>query len=250
MADRHRRRAGASRIAGRRRADYLAHRIGGAFRECRHSLRLTQTEAADRAGVSQGFWSALESGEGTYATLETLASCAAAVGVQLASFIEAVPGSDLPRDIEHLRRQNLIIATARVGGWRAMPERPIDRDARRSRSIDVLLERPARGEIAVVEVVDWLADAGEVIRGLGDKVAAIRRETNARVGGLLVLRATARNRATVRSLGTIFASRFSAASAGWLSALAVPTRPMPDSDGLAWSTSRGDRLFAVRLGRS
>jgi transcriptional regulator with XRE-family HTH domain len=212
-------------------------------------MRLTQAQAATRAGVSQGFWSLLERGGAGAASLETLAACAGAVDTQLAAFLEAVPGADMPRDIEHLRRQQLVIATATPGGWKARPERPIDPRARRSRSIDVELERAPRREIAVVEIVDLLADGGEVMRGLADKVAAVRREVGAgrRVAGLLVLRATGRNRGVVKEFGAVFAARFPASSAHWLAALQGPSRSMPDMDGLAWSSVSGDRLFAARL---
>jgi hypothetical protein len=103
------------------------------------------------------------------ACLETLASCAAAVHTQLAAFLEAAPGADLPRDVEHLRRQQLVVTFAESGGWTTRPERAIDPGASRSRSIDVELERAARRQIAVVEIVDLLTDGGEAMRGLADK---------------------------------------------------------------------------------
>ena len=87
MADRSRRRAGTARSAGRRRSSYLASRLGIALKDSRIALALTQAEASDRAGVSQTFWSAVERGLGTAASLETLAACAAAVETQLAAFV-------------------------------------------------------------------------------------------------------------------------------------------------------------------
>jgi transcriptional regulator with XRE-family HTH domain len=99
VPDRHRRRAGPARLAGRKRGGYLAQRIGIGLKESRTAIRLIQAEAADRAGVSQGFWSLLERGGAAIASLETLAACAAAVDTQLAAFVEAVPGADLPRDM-------------------------------------------------------------------------------------------------------------------------------------------------------
>ena len=45
-----------------------------------------------------------------------------AVGHQLAAFLELTPGATPPRDVEHLRRQQLVIDTATAGGWRAVPE--------------------------------------------------------------------------------------------------------------------------------
>jgi transcriptional regulator with XRE-family HTH domain len=233
---------------GRRRAAAVLRRVGVALAEARGGSRLTQAEAARRAGVSQSFWSRVERGVGTAVSVETLASCAAAVGVQLAAFIEARPGADLPRDVEHLRRQQLVISVARAGGWAARPEAGIDPAADRSRSIDVLLSRSRGSEVAVVEVVDLLADAGAALRGLSDKVAAVRRTRNdhARVSGLLVLRATARNRATMAELAAVFATRFPASSTAWLHALSTPNVPMPSEDGVLWSSVDGRRLMSVR----
>ena len=244
-----RRRAGAAQMEGRARAQYLAKRIGIGLHESRLATRLTQEDASRRAGISQTSWSRVERGATIAVSLETLASCAAAVGTQLASFIEAQPGSDLPRDIEHLRRQELVISTARAGGWAARPELGIDPDARRSRSIDVYLSRFADHEIAVVEIVNLFADAGGDLRGLTDKVAAVRRASPAdsRVRGLPILRATTRNRVTVAELAGLFAARFPASSRAWLDALRSPTSAMPDADGMLWSSVRGDQLKIVRL---
>lgn len=250
MPNRSRRRAGSTRIAARRRSAYLISRIGTGLRESRIAVRLTQAQAAERAGISQGFWSVLERGGGTAASIETIASCAAAVSTQLTAFLEATPGAILPRDIEHLRRQQLVVATAAAGGWKSRPERPIDRDAIRSRSIDVYLERDFRREIAIVEIEDLLADGGDAMRGLENKVAAVRREVapDIAVRGLLILRATSRNRALVRELRDLFSARFPASSEAWLAALRDPARPMPSADGFAWSSVDGSRLFAARLG--
>jgi len=228
----------------------LAHRIGIGLSDSRKAYGLSQDTVAVRAGISQSTWSRIERGIVTSISLETLAACAAAVETQLAAFIEARPGSDLPRDIEHLRRQELVVALATRGGWRARPEHAIDPGALRSRSIDVHLERALRSEHAVVEVLDLMNDGGDAMRALSDKVSAIRRSVGdgERVAGLLVLRATTRNRATIRALRNVFASRFSGSSAGWLAALIDPTRPMPEEDGLVWSSIDGARLFPARLG--
>jgi transcriptional regulator with XRE-family HTH domain len=211
---------------------------------------MTQSQAADRAGVSQGFWSYLERGGATTTTLETLASCASAVHADLAAFLQALPGADLPRDVEHLRRQQLVIAIARGGGWTARPERPIDPEARRSRSIDVELERAVRRELAVVEIWDLVTDGGDAMRSFADKIAAVRREAPPgwTVSGLFVLRATSRNRALVRQLPDLFASRFAGSSTGWLAALGSPQLPVPLGDGLLWTNVAGTRLHAARLG--
>jgi transcriptional regulator with XRE-family HTH domain len=234
-------------MVGRHRSAYLAHRLGAGLRESRVALALTQTAASDRAGVSQGFWSALEHGRGTAASLETLAACAAAVGTQLAAFVEATPGADLPRDIAHLRGQASILRLATPGGWTGSVEAEVDVRSRRSRSIDVRLDRRARGEIAVVELVDLLADGGDALRGLSDKVRAVRHENpRAVVSGLLALRATARNRALAAELSSLLDARFPARSAAWIAALTRADAPMPLNDGFVWARTDGSALFAAR----
>jgi len=255
MPDR-RRRASPDRIAAKARSRYLADRLGRALRESRRALGASQAAAAERAGVSQSFWSVLERGGAGTASLETLTACAAAVGAQLAMFAEARPGSELPRDIEHLHRQELVLRIARAGGWRATPEHPIDLEAWRSRSIDVFLERDRDGtrETVVVEIEDFLADVGSTFRGLADKVMGVRRTAGSdpgRVAGLLIVRRTNRNRAIVAELGEIFATRFPAPSRGWLAALTTTSKPMPLVDGWLWSATDASRLAIPRpVGRS
>lgn len=250
MPDRSRRRAGAKRTEGRERSRSLSRRLGLGLLESRVARNLRQREAAALAGVSQQFWSALERGLASSASLETLAACAAAVDTELAAFLQARPGADLPRDIAHLRGQATIVREAEPGGWEAGVEVPIDPDARRSRSIDVALERATRHEIAVVELVDLIADAGQDMRGLSDKVAAIRRANpGRRVAGLLAVRATRRNRALIAELSPVIDARFPASSGAWLKALHDHRAPMPDADGLIWARVDGAGLFARRPGR-
>jgi hypothetical protein len=87
------------------------------------------------------------------------------------------------------------------------------------------------------------------MRGLADKVAAVRRHVGAswRVSGLLILRSTRRNRGLLREFSDLFAARFPASSAAWLAALRGPARSMPVEDGLVWSSVDGVRMSAVRL---
>lgn len=181
------------------------------------------------------------------ASLETLAACAAAVGLQLAAFLEGRPGADPPRDIAHLRGQTMIVQVARAGGWRAAVERPIDPRASHSRSIDVELRRESRHEAAIVELVDLVADAGRDMRGLSDKVAAVRRERPSdRVAGLLAVRATHRNRELVAEIAPLVDARFPGSSADWLAALTTGDAPMPHEDGFVWARVDGSGLFARR----
>lgn len=254
------RRAGATSLAGRRRAREVAGRLGTALREARLSIGATQAAIAQRARVSQPYVSGLERGRGSTASIEVWASLAAAVGLQLAAFLEAMPGATRPRDYEHLKRQQLIIALAAEGGWGAKPELAIDHGPGRSRSIDVYLERPATGETIVVEVWDFFDDVGAALRGLDGKLAAVARRdatvvgTDAataehRVRGLFVVRGTHRNRALVREFSGIFRVRFGGSSGAAIASLGDPSQPFPLQDAFVWTDVAGTRLIAARLGR-
>ncbi len=250
MPDRHLRRAGSARRIARERAAYIARRIGIGLRDARLAAGLRQRDIAQQAGVSQSFWSRLERGLTTAVSLDTLAAAATAVGLQLAAFLEAAPGATRPRDIEHLKRQSMVVETAARGGWRATPEAAIPGDGPRPRSIDVLLTRVARREAAIVEVWDLLADGGDAMRGLEAKVATIRERLGPswRVEGLLLLRRTSRNRQLVRELAPLITARYPESSIAWLTALRDPERPMPAGGGFAWTSVGGDRIIAARLG--
>jgi transcriptional regulator with XRE-family HTH domain len=248
MPDRRRRRAGSHRRRGRERATQLGRRIGTALRDARRRAGLRQVDIAERAGISQPFYSRIERGLATSASLETLAATAEAVGHQLAAFVELAPGATPPRDVEHLRRQRLVIDVAAAGGWLATPEAALPDDGPRPRSIDVLLERSARHETAVVEIVDYLADVGDAVRNLEAKVRAVATHAaKTAVAGLLLVRRTRRNRLVVAELRPLFAARYPGASSAWLRALADPLAPMPTLSGFAWTSVRGDRLIAARL---
>ena len=218
------------------------------MRDHRTAARLSQRHLAERVGISQTALSRLERGLGAGTGLDIWAACAAALGVQLAAFFEQAAGASLPKDIEHLRRQNLVLSVSAPGGWAGIPEAIVD-PGRWLRSIDVLLERAVRREVAVVEIWDLLLDGGEAMRGLESKVHAVRERLGPSwsVHGLLVVRGTHRNRALVRELRQLFAARYPASSQEWLRALSDPATSMPKASGFAWTTVDGTRLFAARL---
>jgi transcriptional regulator with XRE-family HTH domain len=251
------RRAGATVAVGQARARSLASRLGTGLREMRLRAGLRQADVAERARLSQSLVSRLERGRGADTSIETWAIVAAAIGEQLAAFLERIPGADPPRDLEHLRRQRLVIEVSSPGGWIARPERSIDEAAVRSRAIDVVLLRPEHREAVAVEVWDLVTDAGSAMRSLGDKIHGLDRQLAREYGpdprwsvrGLWVVRGTNRNRRLVAEFRSVFAARFPASSAEWLRALGDPTTPMPGQDGLCWTDVSGTRLLAWRWSR-
>ncbi len=237
-------------VEGRERSSDIAGKLGTALREARVAGGLTQRDLGERAHLAQTEVSRLERGFGGHTDLETWAVLGNAVGLRLATFFEGASGADLPRDIQHLRRQALVIDIAKRGGWQATPEFALPNDGPRPRSIDVLLTRPATRESAVIEVWDLLLDGGDAMRGLHAKVEATRRRhpPDWRVQGLLLLRRTARNKRLLAELATVFATRYPASSTAWLRALQEPHTPMPSADGFAWTDVDGTRLIPARLG--
>ena len=237
---------------GRVRSGIVAARLGVALRDARQSVGLSQARVAELSGISQGHVSHLERGQGRAASIEMWAMVAAAVGEQLVGFLERAPGAEVPRDIEHLRRQSALIAIAAPGGWRALPELRLDQDARWSRSIDVALVRRATAEAVVAEIWNWFEDVGGALRGLDGKVAALRDQLDPSVEwtvhGLFIVRDTRRNRQLLTELGPMFAARFPGNARAWLRALTDPAERLPQGDGLLlWSDRAGTTLKASRL---
>ena len=242
-------------MAGRARAEELATRLGVALRESRMASGLIQADVARSAGVVQSFVSRMERGLGASASLETWAAVAVSAGAQLAAFLEELPGAARPRDYEHLKRQQLVVEAAVAGGWRATIEHPTGRRSDRPASVDVRLDRAERRETAIIEIWDWFDDVGAAYRGFDEKLTAASREHARRelggadpwrVSGVIVVRATRRNRQLVREFRTLFRTRFPGTSATWLASIGGPA-PMPAEPGLLWTDVRGARLFAARL---
>lgn len=262
------RRATAAGKAERHATD-LSAKLGAALRDARRRSALTQSHAARRAGIAQGTWSALEIERDPRYTLLTWDRAAFAVGTTLDAFIRGASAADQPRDAVHLRNQELIIRTALAGGWRALPEEPIDREARTSRAADVLLHRrraaaPAElvgpalpAEYAICEIWDWLDDVGGSLRDFSRRLDAIDRYAVARMigddplpgtSGCWVLRATRRNRHLVAEHRNLFRARFPGSGHAWVTALTNPAALLPSQPALLWVAVNGEKVFPARLG--
>ncbi len=176
-----------------------------------------------------------------------------AVGSRLKAYLQEVSAADTPRDAVHLRSQELVIRTAAAGGWRALPEEPIDRDVGRSRSADVLLERLL--EYALVEIWDWFDDVGAAGRQWRRRLDGVERYAIARMAGdevprtsaAWIVRATQRNRRLVSEHRHFFRALLPGSGTDWLRALTTPGAPMPAAPALLWVTVKGDRLYPPRL---
>jgi transcriptional regulator with XRE-family HTH domain len=236
----------------------LASKLGSMLKDGRARQRLTQAEAALRAGVSRGRWGDLETRRDPGATLATWSRAAFAVGGSLEAWIKQTSAATLPRDAVHLKAQELIIREGLRGEWQALPEEMIDREARTSRAADVLLTRTRQEsprEYAIWDVRDWVDDVGAAVRDFARRVDALDRYAVARMagdepipntGGCVVLRATRRNRDLVKEHANFFRARFPGEGTAWLNALTTPNRAMPQKPALVWIAVNGEQLRAWR----
>lgn len=259
----HRKRTGRRtpmQVAADEASQALMRKLGLMLRDGRRRSRARQLDASAKAGISRSEWSGLELGRKS-ATLATWNRAAFAMGGSLEAYIKQASAADRPRDAVHLRHQELVIRAALGGGWQALPEELIDREARTSRAVDVLLRRTGardgRSEYALCEVWDWLDDVGAAVRDMTRRLEAADRyavarmrgdEPLPRVGGFWLVRATQRNRALIAEHRHFFRARFPGSGRAWLAALTNAAVPMPAEPALLWVDVGGTRLFAARLG--
>ena len=221
------------------RADHLATFLGRALLDGRRSSDTTQAKAAGVAGISQSCWSDLERGKGASVSIRVWVRAADAVGSDLRAYLEAASGTAQPRDAVHLRHQELVASTAVRGGWKIRPEQHVVGAG----VADLLL---SRGEgSALIEIWNWMADAGDAFRSWDRKLERLRMAEPSATG-CWVIRATRRNLQLVAEHRTLFAARFPGSGAAWLRALERLDAPMPADPALMWVSVRGDRLFAAR----
>jgi transcriptional regulator with XRE-family HTH domain len=237
-----------------RHATELAKKLGRMLRDARMASGLTQSQAAQRAGISQGTWSKLELTGNSRFTLATFDRAGMAVEAPLDAYFRHSSAANAPHDVVHLGNQNLVIRTAAAGGWHSLPEHPIDREVRSSRAADVLLQRGL--EYALADIWDWFDDVGAAQRAWHRRLDAVERYAIARmvgddplprVSGIWVVRATQRNTQLINENRHFFRAAFPGSPDAWLRALSEPATPMPAEAALVWVTVKGDRLFASRL---
>ncbi len=163
-------------VSADRRAASLAATLGRAVRDARLEHGLRQVDVASRAAIAQSTESELECGHGEDVSLLVWARAAYACGTDLRAYLERTSSSAQPRDAVHLRHQELVARVASAGSWRPMPEAQLDIDPARSRSADLLLERP--GEVALVEIWDAFEDVGAAFRSWDRRLGRLlERET-------------------------------------------------------------------------
>lgn len=221
------------------RADDLATVLGRALKNGRAATGGTQAAAAGVAGISQSCWSDLEHGRGASFSLRVWIRATSAVDTDLRAYLESAPATTQPRDAVHLRHQELVASIAARGGWSVRPEQSIAGAG----VADLVLTREDR--TALIEIWNWLADAGDAFRSWDRKLEGLRTSDPA-ASGCWAIRATRRNRQLVADHRTLFAAKSPGSAVAWMRAIERVDAPMPDAAALLWVSVRGDRLIAAR----
>jgi hypothetical protein len=232
----------------------LAAALGRSLREARLAAGRSQRLAAADAGIAQSTWSVMERGLAANLSWRVWMRATHAVGADLHAYLDHASAAQRPRDSVHLRHQELVARIATRGGWKPRPEVETG-----SGFADLVLRRSGEtasetaSEIALIEVWDWLPDVGEAFRSWRRKLERLEATRQprqpgdeARVSGAWVLRATRRNRTLLREHPALFRAQFPASGAAWLTALTVPSRPMPLEPAILWVSVDGTTVWPAR----
>lgn len=211
----------------------------------------TRIELARRAGIGRMVESRIERGMSNV-DLDVLQRLA----IALARPLIMTFGRDTletPIDAGHLAIQELALRVGRTAGYGGTFELPT-RSTERWRSVDVGLSDPAAHRMILAECWNTFGDVGAAARSTNRKLSELQDLATARwgpdatVGGVWVVRATARNRALIERYPEIFNARFPASSRGWVDALSSGDA-VPTSLGLVWCDVGATRIFEWRRTR-
>jgi transcriptional regulator with XRE-family HTH domain len=229
----------------------VALRLGTLVRSARERRHLTQRALAERVGVTQGWISRIEGGQGGRAPLETWFALFAALGLPLRVDVARDP-SEEPADAGHLRIQELVLRLGRATG-RGRSFELATRPADPSRSSDTGLRDDPQRTLLLIECWNTIGNIGDAARSSSRKAAEAEGLAAAtggdggayRVATCWVVRATKRNRELLARYPEVFAARFPGSSVAWVRALTEGT-PAPQLPGLVWCDVAATRLFPWR----
>jgi HTH-type transcriptional regulator/antitoxin HipB len=186
-------------------------RVGRVLRALRRRRGWTQTELANRAGVSQQVISLVERGHGASLSGHTIRRIFAALDARWEPTVSWRGGAlDRLLDEDHSHMVAATVARLRASGWSVDVEVTYSSYGERG-SIDVLAARAATGAVLAVEVKSELASLETTLRKMDEKSRLVRRvlcqdrygfEPLA-VGSLLVLPATDTSRRRLRASAVV-----------------------------------------------
>lgn len=212
----------------------LAAALGGRFRLARSAADIRQRDVATRAGVSPTMVCRMELGRGGTISLDSWAAVAAALEVDLVADSHEPEGSSRSR--LELRCHSLLVDVARDGGWVATTEIVRASPDRAPSSVETVLVRPLRNEIAVVRAWHPVPSVTAALDALELRCEQLRRTFGSRwaVSPLVLCPSTSANRRRVTESAPHLSTALPAMAGAWMAALRYPRSPMPAA-GLVWT---------------
>jgi len=219
----------------------LAAALGDRLRLARSAAGIRQHDVAIQAGVSRAMVCRMELGRGGSISLDSWAAVASVLNVDLSAVVRETQG--LWRGHLELRCHKLVAAVARDGGWVATTEVVRASPDRAPSSVETILMRPFRTEIAVVHAWHPVPNVGVAVDALEAREEHLRRSFGAGwvVSALVLCPSSTASRRRVTELAPCLATALPATAGEWIAALRYPRVPMPPA-GLLWT----DR-WAVRF---
>ena len=227
----------------------LLGRIGEQLRRRRLFLGQSQSQVAERAGVSQSSVSRMERGRASSTPLGTWMVVLDALGlsIELASHVHADVSqtnavASRPED-GRLGALDLVVRLAASGRW-VSQSRVVQGADGRVRSVHLTLRRYAPPQAVVVHIWDSVVDVEALMDHLELELDVARRSTDvAEISGVIVVRATSSNRRQITKRVSASDPRFQASGSRWIGVLRDPRPARLPRPTAIWVDRAATRLI-------
>ena len=224
-------------------------RLGEQLRRRRLLLGRSQSQVAERVGVSQSSVSRMERGTAGGAPFRTWTAVADVLGLSIAfgSSIDldppgtqAMAGSMVDRRLAGLE---LVARLAEAGHWAAR-SRVVEDSSGTLRSVNLTLRRFAPPQAVVVRIWDTAVDVESLVDDLDEELEAARRSTDVdEISGLIVVRTMSSNLRQITQRVSASDPRFQASGSRWIGMLRDPRPARLPGPTAIWFDRAATRLI-------
>jgi transcriptional regulator with XRE-family HTH domain len=227
----------------------LLRRLGQQLRRRRLFLGRSQSQVAERAGVSQSSISRMERGMAGGAPFRTWTAVADIVGlsIELGSSIDPdLPGARATAGSlvdGRLAGLELVARLAEAGNWAAR-SRVVEDPSGTLRAVNLTLRRYPPPQAVVVRIWDTVVNVEALMDDLEQELEVARRSTDAaEISGLIVVRATSSNRRQITQWVSASDSRFQESGSRWIGVLRDPRPARLPRPTAIWFDRAATRLI-------
>jgi len=231
----------------------LLRRLGERLRHVRVDLGQSQSQVAERAGISQSSVSRMERGKAGGTPIRTWTVVADVLGLSIELGRSAV--ANLPATQAtaasmvdgRLGAMALVARLAEAGHWAAR-SRVVEGPDGNVRSVNLTLRRIVPPQVVVVRIWDTVVDVEALLDDLEQELVAVPRSTDSdEIGGFIVLRATSSNRRQITQRVSALDQRFRDSGSRWIGVLRDPRPARLPRPTVVWVDRAAARLIPGRL---